>query len=371
MTVTNKQWIFTQEPEGLPVEGKDMVLKSQELDLDNVPLHGGVLTRVITVSLDPTLRNSMRWQPKPYSKLYEKGQAMWGYGVTEIIRSEKEGWQPGQLVYSRLTEFGQYQIVPADLLTDQMSGFKKLERLQDLNITSYVGAAGMPGMTAYMSLKEIIGDFKPNSSMFVTSAAGAVGQLVCQLAKAGGVKVIASAGSDDKVEFLTKHCKVDRAFNYKTSDASEELSKFGGEAGIDYFFDNVGGPQLEAYITNAAVYGTIIVCGAITAYNSTAENQPHLIKNFPMGVLSRQLTVRGFIVSTFIPKWYDTFIDEMPKLLKTRTLKAKEDVRYGIDSVASSFIDLLTGNSNGKVVVLIDTERKDKWITAPVDTFSA
>lgn len=101
--VTNKQLIFVQEPQGLPVEGQDMRLESREIDLEKAPLNGGVLTKVITVSLDPTLRNSMRWTPKPYSKLYEKGQAMWGYGIGEVIRSDKAGWDVGQLVYSRLT----------------------------------------------------------------------------------------------------------------------------------------------------------------------------------------------------------------------------------------------------------------------------
>lgn len=100
---TNKQLIFAKEPQGVPVEGQDMILKSTEIDLDNAALSGGVLTRIITVSLDPTLRNSMRWQPKPYAKLYEQGKPMWGYGIGEVIRSEKEGWEVGQLIYSRLT----------------------------------------------------------------------------------------------------------------------------------------------------------------------------------------------------------------------------------------------------------------------------
>lgn len=191
------------------------------------------------------------------------------------------------------------------------------------------------------------------------------------MAKQSGVRVIASAGSSEKVKFLQDHCGVDHAFNYKTADVDSELSSFAGSKGIDYLFDNVGGPQLESYITHSALYGTIIVCGAISAYNASESDQAPLIKNFPMGVLTRQLTVRGFIVSSFVPKWYDTFIQEMPMLLKQRKIKAKEDLREGIDSVAGSFVDLLKGDTTGKVVVLVDTDRKDKWITAPTDTFTA
>lgn len=196
-------------------------------------------------------------------------------------------------------------------------------------------------------------------------------ELVCQLAKQSGVRVIASAGSDEKVRFLRDHCGADAAFNYKTADVDAQLADFGGEAGIDYYFDNVGGPQLEAYITHAALYGTIIVCGAITAYNASSSDAAPLIKNFPMGVLTRQLTIRGFIVSSFVPKWYDTFIQEMPRLLQSRKIRAREDLREGVDKIASSFVDLLRGKTDGKVVVLVDTDRKDKWITAPTDTFTA
>lgn len=176
MAVQNKQLIFAQEPEGLPVAGRDMILKTSSLDIDSLPLKGGVLTRVIALSLDPTLRNSMRWQPKPYAPLYQKGSPMWGFGIGEVIRSEKKGWEVGQLVYSRSTEFAEYQVIEGEQLTDEVGTFKKLTRDEALNVTSYIGAAGMPGMTAYMSLKEIVGEFKKDSSIFVTSAAGAVGR---------------------------------------------------------------------------------------------------------------------------------------------------------------------------------------------------
>lgn len=205
--------------------------------------------------------------------------------------------------------------------------------------------------------------------MFVSSAAGAVGQLVVQLAKQGGCTVIASAGSDDKVQFLKEKCGADVAFNYKTADINQELRNFGGKEGIDYYFDNVGGEQLNAYLANSAVYGVVVVCGAITAYNATADNPGPTISNFPLAALTRQLTIRGFLVTTFMPKHLKTFMEEMPRLLVEKKVKAKEDVRYGLETIGQSMVDMLTGKSDGKVVVLVDTERKDKWMTRTTNTF--
>lgn len=255
---------------------------------------------------------------------------------------------------------------------DLASGIhNRLQPLPELNITTYVGALGMPGATAFMSLAEYIGETpKENSTMFVTSAAGIVGQLVCQLAKQKGVKVIASAGSEEKIEFLKNSVGVDHAFNYKTADIDAELASFGGEEGITYMFDNVGGKQLESYIANSAVHGVVIICGAIASYN--AQGAPTGgVNNFPMGVLSRQRSLHGFIVSSLMPKWGKRFQEVMPAAVRDGKIKSKEDIRFGVENLAQSFVDLLTGNHHGKVVVLVDSENKDQWIKRNPDGYAS
>lgn len=353
MSTPNQSLIIVKEPQGLPKYGEDLKLVDSTIDLDTVDLQGGILVKTITMSLDPTLRSSMRLSQKGYARGYEAGKPIWGFGISEVLRSEHPKWKKGDLLHNRETIMAQYSVVTGKEVDSYSPDFfARVDRLPELNITNYVSAAGMPGMTAWMSLKAIIGDFKKDSTIFVTSAAGAVGSLVCQLAKEAGSRVIASAGSEDKVRFLKEDCKVDRAFNYKTADVNAELAAFGGEKGIDYFFDNVGGAQLEAYLNHAAVFGVVIVCGAISAYNATADSPAPPVRNFPISVLVRQLTVRGFLVTTFMKEYREAFFREMPGLLRDGKVKFREDVREGMEALGPGMVDLLNGDHNGKMVVL-------------------
>lgn len=184
------------------------------------------------------------------------------------------------------------------------------------------------------------------------------------------MKVIASAGSEDKVAFLREKLGVDKAFNYKTADIDAELASFGGEEGIDYLYDNVGGKQLNSFLAHSAVHGVVVVCGAISAYNASKDQPAEVISNFPMAVLGRQLTVRGFIVASLYPRWEDSFWKEMPKMVQDGKLKSQEDVRVGMDALAGSFEDLLTGKHQGKLIVLVDEEQKGRWIQRNPDGFA-
>lgn len=206
--------------------------------------------------------------------------------------------------------------------------------------------------------------------MFVSAAAGAVGQLVCQIAKRSGVRVIASAGSDEKIKYLLDVLKCDTAFNYKTADVNAELQKFGGDSGITYYFDNVGGQQLEAYIANAARHGIIVACGYVSAYNAKAPYSPSNL----FDIVVKELTYRGFISSSLVPKYFDEFLHTFPKWIADGTIKARvsclpeplkhscvttdllsqrqEDVAHGIERAEDAFTRLFTGDAQGKVAVL-------------------
>ncbi|EST07856.1 Alcohol dehydrogenase, C-terminal [Kalmanozyma brasiliensis GHG001] len=357
--VTNHQVLFNKvQPTGMPKPGETTTRGTSELDLSSVPLNGGVITRNIAVSLDPTMRNRMKGDIGYFTPPYVVGKPVTAIGIGEIVRSEAEGFAAGDIVYAWSTGIEEYTIHPAAAVPT----FRKFDSEQlsnGLSITTYLGAAGMAGMTAYMSLKEIVGDLKPGNKMFVSGAAGAVGQLVVQLCHQAGVKVIASAGTDEKCDFV-RSLGADESINYKTEDLPAKLKAFAGETGIHYYFDNVGGDQLEAYISVAARYGIIVACGYISGYNADKPEDVVYPKNL-FNIVTKEIKYQGFIVSSFIPKWIGQFMQEVPKMLAEGKIKNREDVTFGVYGAEDAFLRLFTGENNGKVAVLIDTERAEKW----------
>ncbi|SJX62014.1 related to alcohol dehydrogenase [Sporisorium reilianum f. sp. reilianum] len=357
--VTNHQVLFNKvQPTGLPKPGETTTRGSTELDLDSVALDGGVLLRNIAVSLDPTMRNRMKGNNGYFSPPYVVGKPVTAIGIGEVVRSEVDGFAPGDIVYAWSTGIEEYTLHPA-VAAATFRKFDAAQLANGLSITTYLGAAGMAGMTAYMSLKEIIGDLKPGNKMFVSGAAGAVGQLVVQLCHQAGVKVIASAGSDDKCTFV-RELGADETINYKTQDVRAKLKAFAGETGIHYYYDNVGGDQLEAYIDNAARYGIIVACGYISGYNADKPEDVVYPKNL-FNVVTKELKYQGFLVSSYLPKWLGQFMREVPQMLADGKIKNREDVTFGVYGAEDAFLRLFTGENTGKVAVLIDTERADKW----------
>lgn len=357
--VTNHQILFNKaQPTGLPKPGEITTRGKAELDIDSVPLNGGVITRNIAVSLDPTMRNRMKGDIGYFSPPYQVGKPVTAIGIGEIVRSEHKDYSAGDVVYAIELGIEEYTVHSPNMV----ASFRKFDTAQlanGLSITTYLGAAGMAGMTAYMSLKEIIGDLKPGNKMFVSGAAGAVGQLVVQLCHQAGVKVIASAGSDEKCDFV-RSLGADETINYKTQDLPAKLKAFAADTGIHYYFDNVGGDQLEAYIDNAARYGIILACGYISGYNAEKPQDVVYPKNL-FNIVIKEIKYQGFLVSSFIPKWIGPFMHEVPKMLAEGKLKNREDVTFGVYGAEDAFLRLFTGENNGKVAVLIDTERADKW----------
>ncbi|KAG9084312.1 hypothetical protein FRC07_013673, partial [Ceratobasidium sp. 392] len=233
--------VFNEVPNGYPVVGKTIVTKAETIDLDTIPLNGGTLVKTLYLSLDPYLRGMMRDPSiKSYSPAYQIGNSIWGWALVSVIRSEKSGVNVGDihLVSNYLTfdaAFQQYAVLSADHL------LRVVPKHKDVPLTAYLSVLGMPGMTAFYGL-ETIGKPQAGEVIYVSSGASAVGSLVVQLSKAKGLKVIASASTDDKIQFL-KSIGTDVAFNYKTDSVVDVLAK---EGPIDLYWDNVGGSTLEA-----------------------------------------------------------------------------------------------------------------------------
>ncbi|KAH9479936.1 Zinc-type alcohol dehydrogenase-like protein PB24D3.08c [Psilocybe cubensis] len=340
--VTNGRVLFNAIPEGFPVPGETTVYDTSEtIDIETVALNGGFVLKTLELSVDPYMRGRMR-EPskKSYSDPFFIGKPLNGYGVGVVIRSENAEVQVGDHLYGILEH--QHYSIRKDL-----SGLEKIQNPDKLPWSAYIGVLGMPGKTAYMAWKEY-SHAKKGEVAFVSTGAGPVGSLVIQLAKRDGLKVIASAGSDEKVKFM-KEIGADVAFNYKTTKTAEVLEK---EGPIDIFWDNVGGETLDAALEAANNYGRFIECGMISGYNNGHSTG---IKNL-FHVVAKSLTISGFIIFRLEAKYREEFYKVLPPLVASGEIKYSEDVYNGLDKVGDVILAVQKGTNKAKAVVHVADE---------------
>jgi NADPH-dependent curcumin reductase CurA len=293
-----------------------------------------ILVRNLFMSVDPYMRGRMN-DVKSYVPAFELGKPLDGGAVGEVIASRAEAFKPGDAVTSR---FGwrEYFVASANELHAVSRDVHPL--------SVYLGALGMTGMTAWAGLNSV--DVKAGDTVFVSGAAGAVGNVAGQLAKLRGCRVIGSAGSVEKVRFLLDECGFDAAFNYKSGPVLEQLTQAAPD-GIDVYFDNVGGETLEAALSALRTHGRIIACGGISSYNNVAV-QPGPSNLF--NVITKRLTMKGLIVSDWLDRQAE-FEQEVGGYFRSGKLKNKETVAKGIDNAVGAFIGLFQGRNVGKMVV--------------------
>ncbi|GAA6052647.1 hypothetical protein JCM3770_003910 [Rhodotorula araucariae] len=342
-----EQVVFNSIPKGKPVPGETLKKVTSELDLDAPLQDGEILLKTLTLSLDPYLRGRMRAEgTDSYVPAFKLGAPIANFGVGEVLNSANPKFKKGDHVYGSL-EFATYQVVSKDAA----AGLAVLENKEGLPWTTWVGAAGMPGQTAWWGIHQV-GKVKKGDAVFVSGAMGPVGQVTIGLAHQLGAKVIASAGSDEKVKFLRETYGVERAFNYKTEDPNEVLAQWAKENGpFTVYVDNTAGPQLEAALNHIARGGRIVAIGAIADYNGS----PYGIKNV-FQIVSKELKYEGFIILNHLtPEKLKAFYDEVPKYLADGSIPIKEHVFKGLDN-GESFATLFDqSNSNfGKAVISLE-----------------
>ncbi|RYG00502.1 MAG: NADP-dependent oxidoreductase, partial [Caulobacteraceae bacterium] len=277
---TSREVRLKSRPVGLPVADNFEVATVTLPD----PGPGEVQVRNTWMTVDPYMRGRMN-DVKSYSPPFALGEVMQGGAVGEVIASNDAGFQVGDLVQSN---YGWREAYNA-----QASMVQKLDTF-GLPPQAFLGVAGMPGMTAYAGLLRIAA-LKEGDVVFVSAASGAVGSVVCQIAKIKGHKVIGSAGGPEKVKFLKEELGVDVAIDYKaTPDLMKALEEAAPE-GIDVYFENVGGEHLEAALNSARPFGRFALCGMISMYNATTP--PPGPRNIAQAV-GKQLRMEGFIVSS-------------------------------------------------------------------------
>ena len=308
-----------------------------EVDLPD-PGPGQVLVRNLMMSVDPYMRGRMD-DRESYVPPFEVGKALEGGAVGEVVASEADGLRPGDMVLHGLG-WRSHAVLDARRATKVDPAAAPLG--------AYLGVLGMPGLTAYAGLL-VTAEFRPGDVVFVSSAAGAVGQVVGQLAKRrGAARVIGSAGSAEKVAYLTGELGFDAAFDHHDGPVRRRLREAAPD-GIDVYFDNVGGEQLEAAIGAMRTHGRICICGMISVYNAT-EPAP-APRNLPM-MIAKRLTMRGMLVrdhSALQPQ----FLAEMAPRVADGSLKYRETVFDGLAGAPEAFLAMMRGDGIGKILVRI------------------
>ncbi|CAC36904.1 NADP-dependent oxidoreductase, implicated in cellular detoxification [Schizosaccharomyces pombe] len=332
---------------GYPVIGEHLAFEKREFDLENAQVdeETPVLLKNIYTSVDPYLRMRMQ-SPKHASYIppLELGKPFYNSTVAKVVKSTLDQYKPGMDVVF-VSGWEEYTFV-----SKQALGFlQPINNPYKLPLIDFVGSLGMPSQTAYCGLKHI-GKPKAGETIYISAASGAVGQMAGQLAKAMGLHVVGSVGSDEKFK-ICLDSGYDSVFNYKKESPFKALPRLCPK-GIDIYFENVGGETMDAVLENMNLQGRIIFCGAISQYNNP---NPYRVKNLGM-VLVKSLTIQGFIVANILPQYQEQYFEEMPKLIAEGKIKYKCDVYDGLESAPEAFIGMLQGKNSGKTIVKIADE---------------
>lgn len=335
--ILSREVRLARRPVGMPRES--------DFDLVDVripePKPGEALVRNVYMSVDPYMRGRMN-DRKSYVPPFQVGEALSGACVGKIVASNNQDFPAGGYVLGT-QGWREYYLTSGGDLT----------RIDPKNapLQAYLGTLGMPGLTAYVGLLDI-GRPKSGETVFVSAASGAVGSVVCQIAGIKGCRVIGSAGSEKKVSWLLNEAGVDAAFNYRDSDdLVAELGKH-CPAGIDVYFENVGGKHLEAALEHMNPCGRIALCGMISQYNST---RPGPGPRNLFYVTTKRLTVQGFIVSDHLQR-REEFTADMGRWIEEGRIKWKETVVEGIENAPRAFMGLFKGENFGKMIVRLAPE---------------
>ncbi|OLB76545.1 MAG: NADP-dependent oxidoreductase [Actinobacteria bacterium 13_2_20CM_2_71_6] len=330
--LTGREIHLASRPQGWPTPDNFSLVEVPVSE----PGPGEVLVHNRFISVDPYMRGRMN-DRKSYVPPFQLGHVMDGGAVGEVIASNDPSLSVGEVVLHG-KGWREYAVLDA-------RHAHRVDPDAAPTISAYLGALGMPGFTAYVGLLDI-GAMKPGEAVFVSSAAGAVGSVAGQIAKLRGAsRVIGSAGSAAKVEYLTK-LGFDAAFNYRDAPVRDQLRRAAPE-GIDVYFDNVGGDHLEAALNRLRPFGRVAMCGAIAVYNEGPSGSGPANLALAIG---KRLTLRGFLVGDHEDRRPD-FLAEMSGWLRTGQLRADETVVDGIGNAPAAFLGVLRGENIGKMVV--------------------
>ncbi len=332
----NKQIHLDNRPQGEAAASNFKLVTADTPALQD----GQVLVRHHFLSLDPYMRGRMN-DAKSYAQPQPLGQVMQGGTVGEVVESKSPKYQPGDKVVG----FGgwqEYSVASADMV----GALRKVDTTH-VPLSHYLGAVGMPGVTAWYGLVKII-DAKEGQTVVVSAAAGAVGSAFGALARARGLRAVGVAGGADKCKYVKDELGFDACVDYKEHKDAASLAAALKQAcpqGIDGYFENVGGMVMDAVMTRMNAFGRIALCGMIAGY----DGKP-VPMTYPQLLLTNRLKLEGFIVSEHMEIWPQA-LTELGTLVGTGKLRPRESVAQGIESAPEAFLGLLKGRNFGKQLV--------------------
>lgn len=342
-TLNNRRILLASRPTGEPSEA-DFTLSAAEV---GDPQPGQMLLRTLWLSLDPYMRGRMRTD-KSYAPPVGIGEVMVGGAVSEVIASKLENFAQGDIVEGR-TGWQEYALSDG-------AGMQKVNP-ELAPISTALGVLGMPGRTAYFGLLSV-GQPKPGETVVVSAAAGAVGAIVGQLAKLKGCRVVGIAGAREKCDYVVNELGFDACISHHEPDFAHHLEK-ACPKGIDVYFENVGGKVFEAVLPLLNDFARIPLCGLIAHYNETQLPEgPNQVPRLMRAMLTRRLTVRGFISSDFAQQ-QELFINDMSRWVREGHIKYREDIVEGLENAPRAFQKLFRGENFGKLLIKVAEPLKE------------
>ncbi|NES65616.1 MAG: NADP-dependent oxidoreductase [Okeania sp. SIO2D1] len=330
----NRAWRLSNRPQGK--------IKSTDLELVETPIPepgpNEVLARTIYFSLDPTNRIWMS-DIEQYMEPVKIGDVMRAGGSIAVVEvSNADDIDVGDIIQGGIYGgWQEYFLIPGEKVI-------KIPVNMGLPLPAFLSVLGFTGPTAYFGLLDV-GKPKYGETVVVSAAAGAVGSIVCQIAKIKGCHVVGIAGSDEKCDWLTHDLGVDSAINYKSEDVLATLKKYCSN-GIDIYFDNVGGEILDAALTLMNKFGRIPVCGLISMYNNWSVPGPRMFRN----VLMKTLTVQGFLILDYLHRIEES-LQTLSQWIAEGKIQYKVDIVDGIENAPTALNKLFTGENKGKLLI--------------------
>jgi NADPH-dependent curcumin reductase CurA len=332
----NRQILLDNRPQGEAVASNFKLVTTDTPSLKD----GEVLVRHHYLSLDPYMRGRMN-DSKSYAASQPLGEVMIGGTVGEVVDSKHPKFAAGDKVVG-MGGWQEYSVVDGNA-----PGMLRKVDTTHVPLSFYLGAVGMPGVTAWYGLVKIIAP-KEGATVVVSAATGAVGSAFAALAKARGCRVVGIAGGPEKCKYAVEELHFDECIDYRQHPDVKTMSKALKDAcpnGIDGYFENVGGYILDAVLLRTNAFARIALCGMIAGY----DGQPLPMQN-PALILVNRLLIQGFIVSEHMDVWPEA-LKELGTLVATGKLKPRETIAQGIDSAPEAFLGLLKGKNFGKQLV--------------------
>ncbi|MXV63283.1 zinc-binding dehydrogenase [Natronorubrum sp. JWXQ-INN-674] len=329
-----RQWRLESRPVGEPTHENFELVTVDRPD----PGPNEVLVETLYQSVDPYMRGRMR-DAESYAEPWDVGDPMKAGVVGEVLESNADAFEAGDVVTGELN-WAEHAVADAG----------ELRRVNPDHgpISTALGVLGMPGVTAYWGLNDV-GNPKPGDTVVVSAAAGAVGSVVGQLARLGGARVVGTAGSEEKIDWLTDDLGFDAAINYKETDDLSAAIDDACPDGVDVYFDNVGGPITDAVWPRLNVDARIAICGQIALYNATeVPTGPRKLAK----LIESRAKVEGFLVSDYEHRWGEA-LERLSTFIRNDDLRYRENIVDGFENAPDAFLGLFEGENAGKQLVKV------------------